>query len=76
MPKAASNYKQIRLTLTESPTRVDWRIMVKPINLEWNQKHTVLVGSEHRPIGGLETYESVLMLLIELLEAQLLPRSH
>lgn len=79
MPRAASNYKQVRVTLTESrdverPGRVrcDVRVMVKPLNTEWHMRHTILVTSA-ADLAPLATLEDVYAALLEFLAAPPLP---
>lgn len=77
--RARSNYKQVRITLTESrdvrhPGRVrcDVRVMVKPQNAEWNMKHTVLVASAE-DLEPLATLDSVYAAILETLASPPLP---
>lgn len=79
MTKATSNYKQVRVTLTEqrSPGRPDLvdisvRIMVKPQNAEWHQRHTMLV-TEARQLQPLASLDEVYAALLEVLAAPPLP---
>lgn len=79
MPKAASRYKQVRVTLTESRdvdrpgrVRVDVRVMVKPLNTEWHMRHTVLVTSA-QDLAPLATLEDVYAAILEFLAAPPLP---
>lgn len=77
--KAASNYKQVRITLTEQRdvehpgrVRVDVRVMVKPQNTEWNMRHTVLVSSA-ADLAPLGTMEDVYAAILEVLACPPLP---
>lgn len=79
MVKAASNYKQVRVTLTEmrdvqrpGRVRVAVRVMVKPLNAEWHMRHTILV-SEAADLAPLATLEDVYAALLEFLAAPPLP---
>lgn len=78
-PKARSNYKQVRVTLTESAmrsktgrVRVDVRIMVKPLDAEWNMRHTVLVTSAE-DLSPLASLDEVYAALLEVLASPPLP---
>lgn len=75
----ASNYKQIRVTLTEQRdvgrpgrVRVGVRIMVKPQNTEWNMRHTVLV-TEAEDLAPLASLNEVYAALLEVLASPPLP---
>lgn len=75
----SSNYKQVRLTLTEQrcvgkPGRVNIgvRVMVKPQNAEWHQRHTVLI-TEARDLAPLASLNEVYAALLEVLAAPPLP---
>lgn len=79
MPKAQSNYKQIRVTLTEErclgkPGRVNVnvRVMVKPQNVEWNMRHTVLI-TQAQDLAPLASLDEVYAALLEVLAAPPLP---
>lgn len=77
--RATSNYKQVRITLTESRdvrhagrVRVDVRVMVKPQNAEWNMKHTVLVSSAE-DLSPLSDMDAVYAAILEVLACPPLP---
>lgn len=79
MARARSNYKQVRVTLTESRdlsrpgrVRVDVRVMVKPLEAEWNVKHTILVTSAE-DLAPLASLDEVYAALLEFLAAPPLP---
>lgn len=79
MARATSNYKQVRVTLTESRdvrrpgrVRVDVRIMVKPLQAEWHQRHTILVTSAE-DLAPLASLDEVYAALLEFLAAPPLP---
>ena len=82
MVRAVSNYKQVRVTLTEErcPNKphlrnVSVRVMVKPLEAEWAMRHTILVTrSEQQP--PLETLDAVYCALLETLSNPPLPESH
>lgn len=77
--RAQSNYKQVRVTLTEQRdvrrpgrVRVDVRVMVKPQNSEWHMKHTVLITSAE-DLAPLATLDEVYAALLEVLASPPLP---
>lgn len=77
--KAASNYRQVRVTLTEQrdvlrPGKVvvGVRVMVKPQNAEWHAKQTILVTTAEG-LEPLESLEAVYAALLEVLAAPPLP---
>lgn len=77
MPKsttrAASNYKQLRLQMTEEAGgRVSVSLYVKPVNVDWTQRHCVQrwVVKQHEPI---ETLEDAISVCVALLESDMLP---
>lgn len=79
MARAQSNYKQVRVTLTEERdlqhpgrVRVNVRVMVKPQASEWNVKHTILVTSADN-LPPLATLDEVYGALLEILAAPPLP---
>lgn len=79
MRKARSRYKQVRITLTESndvsrPGRVrcDVRVMVKPLDAEWNMRQTILVASAD-DLAPLATLDDVYAAILETLAAPPLP---
>lgn len=79
MSKAKSNYKQVRITLTESrdtqrPGRVQVgvRVMVKPLNDEWNMRHTIL-STTAEDLAPLASLNEVYAALLEFLAAPPLP---
>lgn len=42
MSRAASNYRQVRLTITEEQGgRITARVLVKPLAADWSMKHVV-----------------------------------
>lgn len=49
-PRATStNYRQVRVTFTEERGgRLSFRVMVKPLQAEWNMRHTVHTGAVRR----------------------------
>lgn len=76
---ASNNYRQVRITLTEQrdtehPGRVAvfFRVMVKPQNAEWHNRHTVLVA-EHRDLSPLTDMDAVYAAMLEFLAAPPLP---
>lgn len=72
-PRAASNYKQLRLQLTEEAGgRVSVSLYVKPLNVEWTQRHCLQrwTVTNARPI---ETLEDALSVCVSLLEEDMLP---
>lgn len=82
MPIARSNYKQVRVTLTEErcvgrPGRVNIsvRVLVKPAEAEWTARHTVLVTRAH-DLPPLATLDEVYAALLEVLAAPPLPEGH
>lgn len=77
--KARSNYKQVRVTLTEQRdverpgrVRVSVRVAVKPLNDEWQMRHTILV-TEAADLAPLASLEDVYAALLEFLAAPPLP---
>lgn len=71
--RAASNYKQLRLQMTEEAGgRCSVSLYVKPINVEWSQHHVVArwVVKRHEPI---QTLEDALSVCVALLESDMLP---
>lgn len=79
MAKARSNYKQVRVTLTEGPmrskpgrVRIDVRVMVKPLEAEWNQRHTMLICSAD-DLAPLASMDEVYAAILETLAAPPLP---
>lgn len=72
-PRAASNYKQVRLQFTEEAGgRVSASLYVKPLNVDWTQQHVVRRWNR-RLAAPLETFEDVLGLMILMLEEDTLP---
>lgn len=73
--EAASSYRQVRITLTEVQQRqnphlrtIGFRVMVKPINANWDMKQTVLTGEvrDQLPLATLDAvYESILEFLAQ-----------
>lgn len=81
MPRAASIYKQVRVTLTEQRDPrfagrvvVSVRVMVKPVNVEWSERHTVLTTSAGN-LPPLATLDEVYAALLETLAHPPLPES-
>lgn len=79
MPRAVSNYKQVRLTLTEEHGRdksgrvnLTLRVMVKPLEAEWNMRHTVIVD-RRTDMDPLSDMGAVFAALLEFLAAPPLP---
>lgn len=82
MARAASNYKQVRVTLTEQrdtrhPGRVmvSVRVLVKPLNVEWHERHTILTTSAG-DLSPLATLDEVYAALLEVLAHPPLPEVH
>lgn len=78
-PRARSNYKQVRITLTEQrdvahPGRVavSVRVSVKPLNEEWTFRHVVLTTTA-ADLAPLATLQEVYAALLEVLAAPPLP---
>lgn len=78
-PRAKSAYKQVRVTLTEErdvrhPGRVavSVRVLVKPLEAEWQMRHTILV-TRAEDLSPLATLEDVYAALLEFLAAPPLP---
>lgn len=73
MARARSTYKQARLTITEErdrehPGRValTLRVMVKPVDAEWQMRHSVLHlrETDHAPLADMAAvYRAVVHLL-------------
>jgi len=79
MGKARSNYKQVRVTLTEQrdtehPGRVmvSVRVHVKPLEVQWHEQHVVLTTTA-RDLPPLATLNEVYGALLEVLAAPPLP---
>jgi len=73
--RAGSNYKQIRITLTEERGgRFTARCMVKPLAAEWSQKH-VFWHRQGQLKEPLNTTSDVYALLLDLLCEPSLPES-
>lgn len=80
-PDRSGNFRQIRLTAThELPSgkfrnegRFSWSVCAKPLNEEWKQLHVVDRGASWAPSVPLETYEDVVLALVEILEGLLVP---
>lgn len=79
MARARSNYKQVRVTLTEQtdvchPGRVmvGVRVSVKPLHEEWSVRHCVLTTSAH-DLVPLATMDEVYAALLEFIAAPPLP---
>lgn len=72
-PRALSRYKQVRLTFTEEARCVSYRVMVKPLEADWNMRQTIVHGTTDRPPGGIQSMEDALLMLITILEDQVLP---
>lgn len=77
--KAKSNYKQVRVTLTEQrdlehPGRVavGVRVLVKPLDAEWSERHVVL-STTARDLAPLASLNEVYAALLEFLAAPPLP---
>lgn len=71
--RAASRYKQLRLQMTEEAGgRVSVSLYVKPVNVDWTQRHCVQrwVVKQHEPI---ETLEDAISVCVALLESDMLP---
>lgn len=71
--RAASRYKQLRLQMTEEAGgRISVSLYVKPLNVEWSQRHVISrwTVQRHEPI---ETLEDALSVCVALLEADMLP---
>lgn len=72
-PRAASNYKQVRLQFTEERGgRVSVSLYVKPLGHEWSE-HQCLRRWSTQVAEPLDTFEDVLSLLVRLLDEDLLP---
>lgn len=72
-PRAASNYKQVRLQFTEEAGgRVSATLYVKPLNVDWTERHVVRRWNR-RLNAPLATFEDVLGLMILMLEEDTLP---
>lgn len=76
---SSNNYRQVRVTLTEQrdlqrPGRrtVGIRVMVKPQNAEWHNRHTVLV-TQADDLEPLDSLDAVYAALLEFLAAPPLP---
>lgn len=79
MARAKSNYKQVRVTLTEQRdtchpgrVRVSCRVMVKPLEAEWTLRHTVL-HADHHDLSALADMDAVYAALLEFLACPPLP---
>lgn len=75
-PKAASRYRQVRLTCTQEISgRVSYSVSAKGLNQAWDE-HSVMVRSQVQTPGHpLASTEDVLHMLIEVLRSHLLPGS-
>lgn len=80
--RAVSRYKQVRITLTETPERGDpskvsigVRVMVKPLNDAWTMRHTIMATQLHSqpPLG---TLDAVYECILEHLASSGFPESH
>lgn len=68
-----ARYRQIRFTVSEQwPGRLDYRIMVKPLNAPWQWNQTVRVGSVDAP-SDTDTLDGVLAALVAVLQAERAP---
>lgn len=79
MAKAQSNYKQVRVTLTEQrdvchPGRVmvGVRVYVKPLAAQWTEKDCILVTSAH-DLTPLASLDEVYAALLEFIASPPLP---
>lgn len=82
MPKAQSRYKQVRVTLTEEidrahpgRVRVSVRVLVKPLEAAWSERHCVLTTSA-TDLPPLATLDEVYGALLEILAHPPLPEAH
>lgn len=80
--KAASRYKQVRITLTETPSRnsadlvgIDVRVMVKPLEAAWTMRHTITHSRLERQLP-LDTLDAVYEAILEFLARPPFPESH
>jgi hypothetical protein len=71
--RAKSRYKQVQITLTEEldpahrgSVRITMRVLVKPLEDQWHQRHTVLSVTEGNctPLSDLDAVYGVLMELL------------
>lgn len=72
-PKAASNYKQLRLQMTEEAGgRVSVSLYVKPLNAAWTEHHCLQRWTVRR-LEPIHTLEDALSVCVALLESDMLP---
>lgn len=79
--RAASRYKQVRITLTEEQClskphlrNIGVRVMVKPLEADWTMRHTIL-QTYLRAQPPLDTLDSVYEAILEFLADPALPES-
>lgn len=77
--RAASKYKQVRITLTESAmsrkpgrSRLMIRVMVKPVEAQWSERDTIL-STFADDLAPLATLDDVYAAILEFLAAPPLP---
>lgn len=76
MPRAVSNYKQCRITLTEEAGgHVTVRVLVKPLAADWSTKQLVL-SRRMSHVPAIQSTTDMYRLLIAFLSEEPLPDSH